>query len=151
MPPCDICGICVVVSCSSSLLLFVPQEGCASWLWNFLDMFTQLKFLRIVNGDTPVQTAIVGVDQNPGCIWLHFYCCLYNTAQTAYSEGVRRSGRTSTHSHPPAPPPLYSKFHFHRKFLIHLINLEYSIYSKYSHPCSLPHTSLKSFTTCECM
>ena len=31
-------------------------------------------------------------------------------------------------------PTLYSKFHFHGKFWINLINLGYCIYPKYSHP-----------------
>ena len=36
-----------------------------------------------------------------------------------------------------------SKFHFHRKFWIKLINLEYRFYPKYSHPFSLSYTSLQ--------
>ena len=31
-----ICGVCFVLSCSSSLLLLVPWKDCASWLWKFL-------------------------------------------------------------------------------------------------------------------
>ena len=35
-----ICGICLVIICSSSLLLLVPWVGCASCLWHFLGIFT---------------------------------------------------------------------------------------------------------------
>ena len=39
-----VCGVCFVIICSSSLLLLVPWEGCASLLWYFwagsLTMFT---------------------------------------------------------------------------------------------------------------
>ena len=33
-------GVCVVLICSSSFLTLVPPEGCASWLWHFLDIFS---------------------------------------------------------------------------------------------------------------
>ena len=39
--------------------------------------------------------------------------------------------------------PLFdSKFHFHGKFWINLINLEYHFYPKYSHPCIFKSISL---------
>ena len=50
-----------------------------------------------------------------------------------------------------------SKFHFLLgvgvELWINLINLEYRIYPKYSHPGSLPYTSLQEvhFTACECL
>ena len=49
--------------------------------------------------------------------------------------------------------PFISKFHFHGNFWKNLINLEYRIYPKYSHPCSFPYTSLQQvhFTAFECM
>ena len=35
-----VCDVCVVLICSLSLLLLVPREGCASWLWHFLVLIT---------------------------------------------------------------------------------------------------------------
>ena len=41
-----------------------------------------------------------------------------------------------------AEPHIDSKFHVHGKFWINMINLEYRIYPKYSHPYSLSYTYL---------
>ena len=40
---CDfICGVCVVLICSLSLLPLAPRDGCGSWLWHFLGIFTYI-------------------------------------------------------------------------------------------------------------
>ena len=71
--------------------------------------------------------------------------CLNRKYRGADSEGFVGFDRS----------PFDWKFHFPGKFWIHLINLEYRIYPKYSHPCSLyvPYTSLQQlhFTTYECV
>ena len=36
-----ICGVYFVIICSSSLLLLVPREDCASCLWHFLGIITK--------------------------------------------------------------------------------------------------------------
>ena len=37
------------IICSSSLLLLVPWEGCASWLWRFLGIFTYILHARFTH------------------------------------------------------------------------------------------------------
>ena len=64
------------------------------------------------------------------------------------SEGtlIRGGFRMGRGSVKPLLPPTPTS-----KFWINLINLEYRIYPKYSHPCSLPYTFFNvHFTACEC-
>ena len=37
---CFICGVCFAKTCSWRVLLLMPREGCASWLWHSLGSFT---------------------------------------------------------------------------------------------------------------
>ena len=41
-------NFCFVIGCFSSLLLYVPLEACASWLWHLLGVFTYV-FLYTAN------------------------------------------------------------------------------------------------------
>ena len=66
----------------------------------------------------------------PPLIWSYV---LYGPSLLVFQGHIQRGFRGSVEH------PFDSKFHFHRKFWI---NLEYHIYAKYSHPCSLPYTSL---------
>ena len=46
-----VCGVCGVLICSSFFLPVVPGEGCASWFWYFLGIFTStcICFITFLN------------------------------------------------------------------------------------------------------
>ena len=56
---------------------------------------------------------------------------------------MTRSTSLPLHPLPPPSLPFDSKFYFPGKFWINLMNFEYHIYPKYSHPCCLPYISLQ--------
>ena len=54
--------------CSSYILLLVPREGCASWLWHFLGIFTYI-FVNVF-GALP-ESSVVAFDANVNTFMLH--------------------------------------------------------------------------------